>query len=403
VRERLAFSEADLPSALRALAATDGVRECLLLSTCNRTEAYLVTAGSPRVREVAGVLGALRGTSVEVFAPYLRVAAGEDAARHVLRVAAGLESMIPGEAQILGQVRRAFLAGREAGTSGAVLHRLMQLALACGRRVRRETGLGQRNASIPHAALALVERVLGGIAGRRVVVVGAGEMGGLAAKVFSQAGAAIAAVANRTPEHARDLARRYGAEWMGLEDLGGRLAGAEVLVVTAGADPPLLGPEVFAAVSGDRPVLVVDIAVPRGVAPDAGRLAGVTLVDLDALTPAAPSPLPPETLATAESIVEDALGVFVRWMASRAAVPVIAALHRRAARIVDSELSRARGRLRGLDERQQRAVRGVVEGALRKLLHRPVVRLRECGDDARVLSVARELFDLDGEIEEEAR
>lgn len=402
VRERLAVVEADLPRMLADLASDPEITEALLLSTCNRTEAYLATVDRPPVRRIAAVLSAGRDMPPEAFLPQLAVFTGEDAARHALRVAAGLESMVVGEPQILGQVRRAFVAARRSGTTGPVLSRLMQVAIACGRRVRAETGLGRRAASVPHAAMSRARAVFGSLAGRRMAIVGAGEMAELVAKVFTQAGARLTAVANRTVATAQALGARYGASGIPLEGLRDAIAETDLVVVSIGAETPVLGPaDLERPHVRPVPLLVIDIGVPRGVAPEARALPHVTFYDLDELVPASSTDAPGDDLARSSDIVEDALGAFMRWLSGRSAVPVIAALHRRAERIIDEELHRARGRLRELDEGQRRAVRGVVEGALRKLLHAPFVRLRAEGDDARVLTLARELFDLDREIEEE--
>lgn len=404
IRERLAFSEAELPSVLPAASALDGVAESLVLSTCNRTELYFAGAGRPDTSAVAEALGRIRSVPPAEFRSYLRVLEGDDAARHTLRVASGLESLVVGEPQVLGQVRRAFEAARSAGTTGPVLNRLMQVAIACGRRVRAETDLGRRALSVPHAAAAVARRTIG-LAGRRLVLVGAGEIAALSAKIFSQGGVTIRAVANRTVAHAALLGARYGADAVGLADLPAVLREAEIVVVSVSAPSPVVTASMLRGIGG-APAggrLVLDISVPRGVEPAAAALPGLTLYDLDALAPGDRSVVPPLALngapeiRQAEEIVDEALEAFVRWLASRAAVPVIAALHHRAERIVEAEMARAGSRLSRLDERERRAVRGVVEGALRKLLHAPFVRLRARGGDARVMELARELFDLDGE------
>jgi len=400
VRERLAFGEEELPQALRALRSLPGVREVFLLSTCNRTEVYLWTREQPRVSQVTDVLAALRRVDAASVLPHLGLSVNEEAARHLLRVAAGLESMVIGESQILGQVRRAYAVAGAAGAAGPVLHRLLQLAIACGRRVRAETGLGRRSASIPHAAFERCRRIWGSAHGRVVGIVGAGEMAQLAAKAFQEGGARIRFVANRTLEAAEIVARRYGAEAIPLDVLPPALDGLDALVVSVGADHAVIGTWALGGRDETSPLLVVDIGVPRGVDPAAGRLPGVTLVDLDMLGPEVAFHHAPEDVMAAECVVEEALEAFNRWQGTRAAEPLIAALHHRAERIVEEELERARARLGRLDERERRAVRGVVEGALRKLLHAPFVRLRARGDDVRVLALARELFDLDGDPED---
>jgi len=403
VRERLAFGEDELPRVLRFLRDLPGVQETFVLSTCNRTEVYLRTPEHPPVSQVAQVLGGPRQVSPETFAPYLSIALNEDAARHLLRVTGGLESMVVGESQILGQVRRAFAAAGSTGSIGPVLHRLLQLAIAAGRRVRGETGLGRRSASVPHAAFARCREIWGSGHGRAVGIVGAGEMAHLAAKAFAEGGAQIRFIANRTVEAAEILAGRHRTTAIPLDRLGSALEGVNALVVSVGADHAVLDASLLAGRRDPDPLLVVDIGVPRGVHPAVGRLPGVTLIDLDALGGEAAVAHSPEDVAAAEAIVDEALEAFVRWQGARAAEPLIAALHHRAGRIVEEELDRVRARLSRLDERERRAVRGAVEGALRKLLHAPFVRLRARGDDARALALARELFDLDGELEDGSR
>lgn len=394
VREPLAFAEAELPSVLPLLQALPGVREVLLLSTCHRTEVYLVSEDKPPADAVGSTLGRLRGVDVTRFSSHLLILWSEDAVRHVLRVAAGLESMVLGEPQVLGQVRRAYAAARLAGTSGPILNRLMQVAIGSGRRVRAETKLGGHGASVPHAVVACCRAHWSGVAGRRAIIVGAGEMAALLAKTFTAAGGSIAAIANRTADHAAGLAQRYQAPVIGMEEIVSHLGRADAVMVSVGSERPVLTATDLAR--ADRPMLVVDIGVPRGVDQAVVRVPSVTLYDLDGLAPYTGQGPTPDDLATAQGIVEESYEAFIRWLGSRAAVPLIAELHRLAETIVDEELVRARGRLRGLDERQRMAVRGVVEGALRKLLHAPFVRLRARGDDARALELARELFDLDG-------
>jgi glutamyl-tRNA reductase len=396
VRELVAVPEAEIPRLLEGVAAVPGVTEAVVLSTCNRTELYVTTMDHPPVDRLAAVLAGWGNIPVDAILPHLRAASGEDAARHALRVAAGLESMVVGEAQVLGQLRRAFTAAREAGTAGPILNRLMQVAIGCGRRARAETGLGRRAASIPHAAMRRARTVLGTLGDRRLAIVGAGEMAELVAKVFTHAEARLVAVANRTAATAAALAARYGAMGIGLDGLRDVVRDTEVLVVSIGADDPVLIPEILRE-AGPRstPLLVIDIGVPRGVAPQVRALPDVILYDLDELQPPGSADTSESDLAQANEIVEDALDAFMRWLGGRSAVPVIAALHARAERIIDEELHRARGRLSGLDEHQRRAVRGVIEGAVRKLLHAPFVRLRAQGEDARALTLARTLFDLE--------
>lgn len=398
----MAFDASAYGPLLAHLQTLSGVHESVLLSTCNRTEVLLVTASEPPVGDVTHLLSTVRHVAPESFSSYLVIHRDVDAARHTLRVAAGLESMVVGEQQILGQVRQAFDTARAVGTTGPILNRLLQLALAGGRRVRQRTGLSRHASSVPHAALALSRRLLGSLHGRAVVIVGAGEAAGLAAKVFAASGARIIAVVNRTVSAADLLGSRYGAESLALDAVGEAAASADVLVVSVGADPPVLGPQAFEGLGvRTTPLLVIDLGVPRGVDPQVAAVPGVALHDLDELSPQGASLPAAEEVAEAERITEWMVTLFMRWLASRAAVPLITALHVRAAHIIEEELWRARSRLRDLDDGERQAVREVVESAMRKLLHSPFVRLRESAqaNDPRVLALARELFDLGDELD----
>lgn len=398
----MAFDASAYGPLLAHLQTLSGVHESVLLSTCNRTEVLLVTASEPPVGDVTHLLSTVRHVAPDSFSSYLVVHRDVDAARHTLRVAAGLESMVVGEQQILGQVRQAFDTARAVGTTGPILNRLLQLALAGGRRVRQRTGLSRRASSVPHAALALSRRLLGSLHGRAVVIVGAGEAAGLAAKVFAASGARIIAVVNRTVSAADLLGSRYGAESLALDAVGEAAASADVLVVSVGADPPVLGPRAFEGLGArTTPLLVIDLGVPRGVDPHVAAVPGVALHDLDELSPQGASLPAAEEVAEAERITEWMVTLFMRWLVSRAAVPLITALHVRAAHIIEEELWRARSRLRDLDDGERQAVREVVESAMRKLLHSPFVRLRESAqaNDPRVLALARELFDLGDELD----
>lgn len=402
LRERLAFAEGDLGPAAVALRDLDGIQESFLLSTCNRTEVYLVADGGVPLPAVIHLLGTVRSVEQSAFAQALYVQQGVAAARHALRVSAGLDSMVIGEQQILGQVRRAFDIARAAGTTGPVLNRLMQLAIATGRRVRRETGLSRYAPSVPRAALGLCQRILGTVRDRPVLVVGAGKVASLVVQVFGAAGGRIAAVANRTLEAARTLGAQAGAAAVPLEAIATASHEVDIVVVCTGAATPVVTTGML-GMTDPRPVplLVVDLGIPRGVDPSVAALPGVTLRVLDDLAPYGAAPVPAEALERAEAMVEVVLQRYERWMASRAAVPLIEALRTQAEAIVEGELRRARGRLRHLDDGQREAVRAVVGAAMRKLLHGPVVRLRESAarDDTTTLRVARELFGLHGERE----
>ncbi len=393
VRERLAFSEGEIPQALAELSTLPGVRETLLLSTCHRTEIYLVGMEPPPAANVVQPLAAIRGLPTPEVARHLTRAEDAAAARHAIRVAAGLESMVPGEPQILGQVRRAYEIARRLKTTGPVLSRLMQFSLAAGRRVRRESGLASSR-SVAHAALAFCRREWGTVEGRRILVVGAGEIGALVVRVFSKAGARIVAVANRTLQTAQAVASAAGALAIPLDAIEAELPQADALIVTIGTAEPVITVE---RLQRARPPVIIDLGVPRGVDPGAAELPGVHLWHLDDLAEASASLVPADALLHAEQVVAQALTAFLRWQTSRRAAPVIAALRKRADAIADDELHRLKARLRGLDDRQHEAIRAALRGAVTRLLHDPIVRLREgaASEQGQAVALVQQIFGLE--------
>ncbi len=398
IRERFAFGPAEILPVVTALQTIPGIQECLVLSTCNRTEVSLVSSADPPVAEVLHLLSASRTGRAATDMPPVYVHQHTAAARHTLRVTAGLDSMVLGEEQILGQVRHAFDVARAARTTGPILNRLMQLAISTGRRVRRETGLARGAPSVPRAARALCQQVWGSLRGRRVVVVGAGDMAALVIKEFAAATMKVVAVANRTLETAQSLAARVDAEAVSLDALPAVIAAADLVVVCAAAPEPILFGDMFGQPGLRRePLLVLDLGIPRCVDASVASRSDVVLYDLDSLPAGTVSPISADDLVQADRIVEDALAAFERWLASRTATPLLRALTNRMETIVDRELARSRARLQVLDEDQREAVRGVIEAAMQKLLHRPIVRLREAAEhrDVAFLEWAAELFDLE--------
>lgn len=397
-RARFVFADAEVTEALSAIRTLPGVDECLLLSTCNRTEVYTHTSHDPSAAVVQRALCDLKRLPA-ISSSACMALDGAGAVQHAFRVAAGLESMVVGEAQILGQVRRAYETARDRGVTGPVLNRLMQLAIAAGKRVRRETPLGARSVSAAHAAMSACRQVLGSIAGRRILIVGAGEMAALVVKVFTAAGARIAVVANRTLDDAHLLAGRAGARPVSLTELPSVTTEIDAMIVAVGAlDPILRHDHVRVAAGRIPPLVIVDLGVPRGVEAEVAALPGVMVYDMDALSDVLPS-IPSDAVTAAERIVDDAADRFMRWYASRAAEPIIAALRHRAERIAEQTYAQLRPRLPLLDARSQGMVRAAMHTALRRLLHGPTVRLRETAADGEVLQLARELFDLNGDVE----
>jgi glutamyl-tRNA reductase len=382
LRERVAL---DLDAA-GALAARLGDVVCL--STCNRTELYF--DGVEEMRAVA-VLEELAG---EPLAGVLYRLHEEAAALHLFRVAAGLDSLVPGEGEILGQVRAAY----EAADAGPLLDRVFRQALSVGKRVRSETAIGESPASVSSAAAALAAQVFGDLRNRRVLLIGAGRIGELAAGNLSARGAEIAFVANRTAETAHELAQRFGGAPIGLAEIPGRLAEVDVVVSSTSSPEPVLH-------AGDvpsrrrRPLFFIDIAVPRDLDGAIGGLDGCFLYDIDDL-----EAVVAETLAGrriegehAERLVAEEGARFSSWRASLDVVPAIASLRARAEEIRAAELAKVNGRV---SEAERRTLESVTAQILNKLLHLPTVRMKEAAvssDGAAYADAVRHLFGLEEE------
>ncbi|MBI4278446.1 MAG: glutamyl-tRNA reductase [Armatimonadetes bacterium] len=402
VRERVAFLESDLVAALGQLVAATGLPEAMLLSTCNRTEVYAVPQGGGEVREpITAFLSRDRRVPREVFESYLYEHRDEEAVAHLFRVASGVDSMVVGEAQILGQVKQAFAAAQAAGTAGPVLDALLREAISIGKRARDETSIGRGAASVPSAAVTLARRVFGQLRGRGILIVGAGKMGELTVRSLVDAGARQVIVANRTVEHAQTLATVFGGQAVGLVGLARHLAEADIVITSTGAAHPVIGVDLVRGVMARRngsQLFIIDIAVPRDVHPGVGTLAGVHLYNVDHLQQIAEETLRArrDAVAEVERLVEDAVRAFQDWHLSLEAAPIIAALRRRAEAIIETELTRARGRLRRLGPEEVDVVRRLTESVVNKLLHTPIVRLKESAARRRraYLEAARDLFDL---------
>lgn len=396
VRER-AFVPLPQAAALAQRLADGG--EAVCLSTCNRTELYLV--GDEAWARGLAALAELSGLAEDELGSVAYRLADEAAALHLFRVAAGLDSLIPGEGEILGQVRAAF----EVGSPGPVLDRLFRQALHAGKKVRAETAIGESPASVSSAAAALAQQVFGRLDDCRVLLVGAGHVAELAARSLVARGARVALVANRSRDRAESLARRLGAEAVPLDELPARLPEVDVVVSSTGAPGRVLErPQVEAAVrrGKGRPLFLIDLAVPRDLDPAIHELDGCFLYDLDDLESVVATSLADRRreAARAEAIVAEQAARFREWLASRTVVPAIASLRARAEEIRRAELARARGRL-GLSESQHAAVESLTAQLVNKLLHLPTVRLKEAAAGANGGSYAEAVRHLFGLGEEE--
>ncbi len=402
LRELLAY-DADLRlGALERLSAPGS--EAVVLSTCNRTEVYAVDAEPAEVEgRIYGELAGLSGLSQSELAPALYTVTDEAAAVHLFRVAAGLDSMVPGEAQILGQVREAYEAGREAGTTGSTLHRLFRQALRVGKRVRTETAIGENPASVSSAAAELAERVFEGLEGRRILLIGAGKTADLTAANLISRGVGEIVVANRSLDRAEALARRFGGRAVGLDAVEGELAHVDVVVASTGSQGLVLSGEQVGRAMRERrgrPVFFIDIAVPRDLDPAINDLEGCYLYDIDDLERVVAESVAGrrEEAVRAEAIVSEEADAFRAWQLSLDVVPAIASLRARAESIRREELDRVEGRLASLSPSQRRAVEALTSQIVAKLLHQPTVRMKEAAaaaDGVLYADAVRHLFGLE--------
>lgn len=399
VREKLAFGGDDLDDGVRQLGAV--AREGVILSTCNRTELYgLFDAGIDGGAALRQFLVGARDLPAPVIAAATYQHAGPDAVRHLYRVSCGLDSMMLGEPQILTQVQDALAAARREAVAGPVLTRLCTDALRVGKLARTTTGIARNRLSISHAAIDLAARELGTLAGHRVVVLGAGEIGTVTARVLRTANTADLVVVNRSPERGQALAAAVEGRYVPLDSLAGELADAAVVFSAVEAPGYVLGPEILPALAERRgePLLIVDLGVPRTVDPalDSHPLASLrTVDDLEQIASATRREYDGE-VRRAEALVDRAVDEFGGWLRARRAVPAIRALQERAEEVRQAELERALRRLGHLSERDREVVRALSAGIVGKLLHQPIVALREGSENGHHDEVAQALFDLFG-------
>ena len=400
--ERLAIPPDAQGKAIAGLVTRHNIREAVVLSTCNRTEIYAVAERfHGAYADIRDFLCDLAGLAPDELHPHLYSQHDDAAVAHLFEVAAGLDSAVLGESEILGQVRSAWELAQEEGGAKTTLNLLFRHAIETGKRARTETSIGRGTASVSHAAVEMATERLGSLVGRRVLVVGAGEMGEGIAAALVHAGANDIVVSNRTAQRAEQLATRIGGRVVPFADLPTELSEADVLLTCTGAGGTLIDFDLLQSArdQSSPPLLIVDIAVPRDVAPEVTRLANVTLLNLDDLRDWAGRAL---MLRAGEAlrvndIVSEEVERFGVEATARQAAPLVAQLRQRAELIRQAEIDRFAARLATLDETQRAAVEAMTKGIVAKLLHTPSVKLK---DDAgtpqgeRNASTVRDLFDL---------
>jgi glutamyl-tRNA reductase len=397
VRERLALLDGQVEPFLSELVAHPGITEAVAVSTCNRTELYVV--GEAPEPAVAAMLAARAGGDLSGA---LYTSRNCDAARHLYRVVSGLDSMVVGEAEIQGQVKRAYERALAAHTTGPMTNKLFRAALATGKRVRTETTISTGNASVASVAVESARAAVGELASRHVVIVGAGETSEQVARAFHARGVTTMFVANRRRDRAIALAQRFGGSSGSIDALPEELERADVVVSSTASPHAIIGAEELATVMelrSGRPLLLVDLAVPRDIDPACGRLDGVTLLNMDALQAQVRGNLSVRQAEAvrAEAIVEDEIQTFAGWLGRLEVLPTLTALRGLGDSVVDGLLAENAGRWESLSERDGERVEALARAVVNRLLHEPTARVRslDAADRHARLSLLRELFGLE--------
>jgi len=399
IRERLCFGKLEGRKALEALRDSGIVSEAVVLSTCNRTELYMIDSSDESVTLVRDLLSSRLGGDAS---QYIYVHRDRDAVRHLFGVSSGIDSMILGEAQIHGQVRDAWEDSREG--SGAALNRLFQTSLLVGSRVREETGIGRGAASVSSAAVQLSKKIFGSLSGRRAMVLGAGDVAAIALECLRKEGVRVSIVANRTFERAQALAAEHGAAAMHYDECWQSLHTVDILLCSTASPHPIVEighVKPALAQRGDRPLCILDIALPRDVEANVGELDNVFLYDLDDLKAAAAANLERrnEDVPAAERIIGSEVEKYWEWLAGLAAVPVVTEFRSQMERLRADELATALRRMGDLSDEQTEAVEHFSRALMNKFLHEPSVRLKAAAANGRGLGVvdaAIYLFALEG-------
>jgi glutamyl-tRNA reductase len=401
VRERMNIDDSRLGAALKNLVQREGIQESIIFSTCNRVE---VLANASNLQDPEPVirqfLTDFHRCDLRAYENCLYWRRQEDAVLHLFRVASSLDSMILGEPQILGQVKRAFAIAQHAGAVKGELYEVVNQALSVARKVRRETGLGQSAVSVPYAAVELARTIFGSLNGKTLFLIGAGKMSEIASRHLLRSGASAIYVSNRSPERAEEMAEKFQGAVIPFEELPQSLHRADIVISSTGAPGFILRKEQVQQALETRkrrPIFFVDIAVPRDVDPEANDLEGAYVFDIDDLEQVVDDnrKLRQKEAARAEEIVRQEVQKLVGRLASRAVTPTIVALEQRLDTIREKEMERYRGRLSGLTADQRDAVDQLTQGILNKILHGPITELKSSArnpENGTVIHLVRRIF-----------
>jgi len=408
LREAVALTEGRAAAVMTELTAAETVGEAAVLSTCNRTEIYLVAADPVEAESLAlGSLARQADTRPTEMAGHLYSLRQRGAAEHLFRVAAGLESIVIGEAEIQGQVRRAHELALVEGASGPILNRVFHGAVAAAGRAREQTAIGRGGVSVPSVSVEIARAAIGELAGRTAVVVGTGETATLLGRSLAARGARITFVANRHFDKASELAAAHGGHAARIDELPGLLAEAEVVVTATASPHHVIEPEDLAAATGGRQLLLIDLAVPRDIAPGCREVEGVSVRDIDDVQAVAERNAGGREAEArqVERILESELDRFEAWLSSLEVMPTVAALRAHGDEVVARVIAENQGRWQSLEQADRERVEAMVRAVASRLLHAPTRRLREVAGSDRAyesVSTVRELFALEVEAAAES-
>jgi glutamyl-tRNA reductase len=392
LRERLDFASRGLADALSGLEQVPDVSEAVILATCNRAEVYAATDNLPAAgRALRDFFSAFHQVGEDEIAPHFYERTDEGVARHLFRVSAGLESMVVGEPQVLGQVKSAFHLAADRRSAGPLLNRLFHHSFAVGKRVRADTGLGEGAVSVSYAAVSLARKIFGDLRGRSVLVIGAGEMGKLTARHLQAQGISSVRLTSRTLAHVAAAAAHLGAAPIPWDERHAALADADIVVTATGAAQAIVtSADIAAAVRlpRDRPLFIIDIAVPRDVEPAVGEIEQVFLYNVDDLQAIVRENLTRRhgEIERAGSMVDEEVARFMAWMHSRGVVPTIVALRRRFEDVRRAELRRLDGKLSGLSPDARARVDEITRLLVEKLVLMPTEQLKSLTDAEKVIA-----------------
>lgn len=410
IREKLSFIESELPQAMEALQKQKSILENVIVSTCNRTEIYAVVDQLHTGRHfVKQFLANWFDLPVETFSSYLTIREEDEAIEHLFKVTAGIDSMVLGETQILGQVKKSFLSGQEIGTTGTVYNQLFKQAVTFAKRAHNETAIGENAVSVSYAAVELAKKIFGSLQRKHVAILGAGKMGELAIENLYGSGVGKVTVINRTFEKAESLAAKFHGEAKSMKELQCSLLEADILITSTGATDYVIDYELMQFVERLRkgkPLFMVDIAVPRDIDPRVGDLPNVFLYDIDDLQGIVEANLAERERAAAD--ITDMIGKevvqFKDWVATLGVVPVISALRKKASRIQEETMMSIENKMPDLTERERKILSKHTKSIINQLLKEPILQAKEMANSPKAneqLSLFQQIFGIEDAVEVE--